>query len=75
MSRSVIAVSDLLVRTRSVNRKYVDVLQQRIENLEALNQRNHILDNGSAGKSNESGVGNSANPSDTSYNVRYVSRD
>jgi len=66
MDKCTIAEANLITMRRSVNREYVDKLQQRIKNLEQLNQSN---------QSNQSNQNGTAHPVDASVipdNLRYV---
>jgi len=75
MHKCTIAEADLITRRRSVNREYVDKLQQRIKNLEELNQKhqnNQITANRSACSPKENGTAHPVDASVIPDNPRYV---
>lgn len=65
-------LANLIARRRSVNRKYVDKLQLRIESLEALNQSNQAMAEGSRGEPRERSTTHSVTPSAIPGKQRYV---
>lgn len=63
------------MRRRSLSRKYVDKLQQRIETLEALNKTNQALANGTAASTNDRNNTPPVNSSAIENSARYAAAD
>jgi hypothetical protein len=72
MDKHIFTVVHLTTMCRSVNRKYVDKLQQRIKSLEALNQGKERTVEGSPWRPNKSNVVPPVNESMIPYDTKYV---